>query len=512
MGRWRFQNEYSSSSDDEEDEQQPSWEFQDFPFKPKPNHHHGAQPLVEQEPLENLLNKLEIEEEYDDDEMKPQQQQQDDKKETRIIKPRVMGQGSGGVVFACKLHWHDYNENDLVVKLPRELFRLGFLQIKQNTHDDDNVIKKNYDPTTIEYLLQQQDVDNNEDDQNIWQEGLRIVKVDPETVDIPIHENPDGLSNKEMYEKVLKQEQSSFLKEMRNFETIHDTPTQRTNAWGQIEVAQRMNNLNRKHFEQMKKEAAQIEVHMGHRHILPILHLDYSIPAIISQRCTGNLMNLRLENPFAFRSNNDINDFSLLWRNIAAQLGIAIDFILSRGLAHVDIKPENIFYEWGNEGEIFVLVGDFGKCEPVGDKLYSHKNWDKMPRGTRRYMPKMLYRMQSVLPPDTKLDYYVLNPIKLSLFQYAATMVSLIYLKEAMPDWPSILHEPTTPNFIEDDINTIKQNTAWGAEMFATTTIQEPAWDSLTKLIYRWKTDTPDQMVANFQQFIELQVRHIFSR
>ncbi|MHC4830526.1 MAG: protein kinase domain-containing protein, partial [Planctomycetota bacterium] len=93
------------------------------------------------------------------------------------------------------------------------------------------------------------------------------------------------------------------------------------------------------------------------------------------------------------RDQRKVGDASSLARNLEVLIAVcnAISFAHSKGLCHLDLKPENVMV--GNFGE--VLVMDWGLTvsitpEPVADSRTIHRSSINAPLGTPAYMPPEL--------------------------------------------------------------------------------------------------------------------------
>ena len=100
-------------------------------------------------------------------------------------------------------------------------------------------------------------------------------------------------------------------------------------------------------------EMARMRAHPGHQHFHRIVHGEMSgvpYPMLFSERCDG-----------ALYQRPQFGNWDILrtpeWTNLAKQLLFAFDYMRLRGLYHMDIKPDNIFFI----GQRYMLA-DFGEC------------------------------------------------------------------------------------------------------------------------------------------------------
>jgi serine/threonine protein kinase len=95
-------------------------------------------------------------------------------------------------------------------------------------------------------------------------------------------------------------------------------------------------------------EMDTMRAHPGYAHMHRIVHYERApYPMLFSEPCAGTLWE-RLQS-------TDWSTDSPEWRELACQLLSAFDYTRTRGLFHVDIKPDNVFYI----GQRYMLA-DFG--------------------------------------------------------------------------------------------------------------------------------------------------------
>ena len=125
-------------------------------------------------------------------------------------------------------------------------------------------------------------------------------------------------------------------------------------------------------------EQATRRTHPGFYHIHRVLHMDASIPAIISHGHDGSLESLRGSHDphvregltFRPRASDGVWELPYIWTQLATQLASAIDFIQTHTrIAHIDFKPGNVLYSRlpGTDPDVHVItcaVSDFGLLAP----------------------------------------------------------------------------------------------------------------------------------------------------
>jgi serine/threonine protein kinase len=147
----------------------------------------------------------------------------------------------------------------------------------------------------------------------------------------------------------------------------------------------------------------------GYAHMHPVLHLDRHIPLLLSEYAPHTLRGLS----FVLGESQDGVD---QWLVAARQLADAVTFLRrSVKMAHLDIKPNNVFYKM-SAGRPHIWLGDYG--------LMARKNKQCTFRtGTRLYMPPA--RLQAELSRDHFTNDHQ------QLFGYYVTLVNLLTYRNA---------------------------------------------------------------------------------
>ena len=418
--------------------------------------------VVEQEPLENVLD--------------------------RLCFNSYLGKGSSGRVYKCTLdgYYAAVSPRELVAKIPVSLFYHNYAKINKRT---------------------------------------KKLEMNPLS---EVENTPRSIDKEFFFEQLMKETEENFMEEFENFEEVCEPRAMKKAAKGIIGA--RITNLSKSQFHELRHEMAILQnENEGWKYIHKILHFDYEseIPIILSEACTGTLDQLRLKNPLWFQLDFDYDDHlhdttsnitamsaSPHWKKVGWQLGQAVKYILKMGVAHTDMKPVNIFYkQTGTEEEHYnIQLADFGLCYPVGLQAYTRKNWETLPTGTITYKPKK-WPKHDVFPPSNA-PAQMLNPMTLTLFEFAAVMLSILYIPED-PEWPGVMHgkahkqetvfvghttrkeKKQVDVQIEDEIKQAL-TTDWGRYLFrdynSSSQKKKPVfWSSLMHFIMEWQEDNMDQ-------------------
>jgi serine/threonine protein kinase len=99
--------------------------------------------------------------------------------------------------------------------------------------------------------------------------------------------------------------------------------------------------------------------------------------------------------------------------NYGRQIEVAIKFLHSAGICHLDIKPSNIFMLEGN-----CYLGDYGAAKQVGEEIHEI---------SRNYYPK-----EVPIVAETKTDFLLLAKTLLELFGEIDSPVQPMYTGEIL--------------------------------------------------------------------------------
>jgi len=335
---------------------------------------------------------------------------------------KSLGHGFFGAVFRCEMATYDGNKK-LVIKLPQNLIDLDGFKITDKLAI--NAVGKPH------YLR------------------MKLLKS-------------------------LRKAQNAFYEEVKNFEKIYETAYQIEHFGG----ARRAINAD---LQTMRSELQALDLTVGRKYIHQILHFDPDIPAIISERCDGSLEQLRSQRPLMFLC---IPELSTIWEKIGFELGSAIDYIGSRDMVHVDIKPANVFYVWQNRQPV-VKLGDFGLCHPKeGPVFYGAANWRNIPCGTPKYSPRDWPHVDKFEKYGRTVDAEVLSHA-----QFAICMLHMLYSPEAT-DWLS--------GSIEDAVDNASES-EWGKTLFETNMVT-----ILIELLFEWMDFQQGESLVILRRFLAI--------
>ena len=160
----------------------------------------------------------------------------------------------------------------------------------------------------------------------------------------------------------LKAARSAFRKECRNAEKVLDPLLERVLRNQRIQQAGAPLLWSQRTEEERDAIVRQRTLRRsapGYAHMHPDVHLDRKIPLLLSEPADGNLYALR----FVLRANGRL---SRRWMAAARQLADAVAFLRDHtGLAHIDIKPGNVFYKHTLDPKRpHIWLGDYGLMAP----------------------------------------------------------------------------------------------------------------------------------------------------
>ena len=284
--------------------------------------------------------------------------------------------------------------------------------------------------------------------------------------------------------KLFKAASLSLFLEVLNFQSIYETDFQLAKFRG----AERVTDISDSDLLLMQDQLRKLKLHPGRKHIHQILHFDKVIPAILSERCDGTLRTLRISKPALFEC---IPELSPTWKKVGHELASAIQYIESRDMVHVDIKPSNVFFVWA-EGQPIVKLGDFGLCRTKqGPVTYIKNSSNKLPLGDKTCIPKGW--------PKNKFDFdntITLNAETLCHAEFAVTMFRILYVPQA-PTWPD------TYCVIEDEIDQVSSQFEWGQLLFSHDN-NNLLIQCLLHMLLDWRELIHKDNSVGIQQFYEL--------
>jgi serine/threonine protein kinase len=176
-----------------------------------------------------------------------------------------------------------------------------------------------------------------------------------------------------------------------------------------------------------------MRAHPGFHHMHRVLHLDRSLPAIISEKADGDLLFLRKKIQQQVHGANWLTLVHgkpppALWVRICAQLAAAFEYMGAHSnLSHVDLKPENVLFQWGSSGsewtaadenkplvKLRCMLSDYGICAAHSETIDKRKYFP----GTSAYNPHH----------DNLTDWQRQKGTmrQLSAFQFATTALDLL--------------------------------------------------------------------------------------
>lgn len=296
---------------------------------------------------------------------------------------KPLGKGTYGIAFACL-----WRNQKFVIKLSTTMYNSKLIEI-----DNDG---------KLQLVYQQQQTQR---EKKIVQECVEDLEMDCQYFDIlcepstlyQVLQNPSAqysaraASSKE--DMPYNDDEDFFLKQEAKkpppreddktiLSTIHET-LQNIERIPPLKASYKLTHLrDPKLVLQILKEAQTMKQHPGYHHIHKILHFDRDIPCVISEICDGSVNELNktytanearayfghFHNVMKYGSSIRQSVMSKEWLSLAYQVGQALLYMESRGLAHLDIKMDNIFYKhipFGKHGAFTYYLSDFGLCAPI---------------------------------------------------------------------------------------------------------------------------------------------------
>jgi serine/threonine protein kinase len=212
--------------------------------------------------------------------------------------------------------------------------------------------------------------------------------------------------------ELVRDATDDLLTEFKWFEQIYEPPS----FFKRFGGGKRGEDITLAELRVIRSEMNEMRAYVGRNHIHRILHFDESLPAILSERCDGTLKALRLSHPALFTP----KDLAMTetWLRAGEHIASAMQYMRHMGVVHIDIKPDNVFYRRTSPSTITCLVSDFGLC--LADAPFTGSLG-----GTLHYFP-------AAWP----FSGGTVQPMSLSVYNFAATMVLLLRLPRRVADWP----------------------------------------------------------------------------
>lgn len=134
---------------------------------------------------------------------------------------------------------------------------------------------------------------------------------------------------------------------------------------------------------------------------------------------------------------------------IAYQVGLALDFVHSKGIAHLDVKPDNVLFRTGlgDEHRIEAVLIDFG--------IATRGSRQALDAGAMSYLaPERLRVVRREIPPEAIGEQYPVDVYSLGILLYRMLTATLPFRGESRDHLTSaILYSaPTRPSQFNRDI------------------------------------------------------------
>ena len=202
-----------------------------------------------------------------------------------------------------------------------------------------------------------------------------------------------------------------------------------------LDAGKNLQNLTVEEYAKLIKDMGEIRQHPGHAHWHPILHVDLTIPCIISSHADGTLSELvqcmtekgHGEMYFHIGNERQHPNPPKIWLTIAYQMGLAIEYMKEFSeKVHSDIKPENVLYRFealdgvGKDRKLHLWISDYGICEdkgPISNEIIQTRHFN----GTICFTPQV--RDNAGWLVDPRPPY-----VAVTIYQYMMTLItSLVY-------------------------------------------------------------------------------------
>ena len=235
-----------------------------------------------------------------------------------------------------------------------------------------------------------------------------------------------------------------FETECRNAEAILDPP-----YLHQLRptAGARLVGLTLEQKTRLEADTLEWRARAGYAHLHPLLHYDPAVPMLISARAEGTLSSRRRPDAFRLPGADE-------WARVAEHLTAAVAFILDNTpLAHMDIKPDNIFVVYDAAQRFVYRLGDYGICRPQADRVvyfWNQKHTSQEIAGSPFYNPPS--------HPETLMTYQ-----QASCFQCFATLLATVYLPTDgffLDDRPGLYSVHTAALQTKGELHTLWQKAA----------------------------------------------------
>jgi serine/threonine protein kinase len=141
------------------------------------------------------------------------------------------------------------------------------------------------------------------------------------------------------------------------------------------------------------REAKRVQVMDGHQFIHPILEFNLTaIPCVVSEICTGSLLDLCCTaSPSPFSLSNKLWDPSNVWEEAMISIAHGLCYMHRVGLAHGDLKPNNLLYKQLGPNSYHFYLTDFGgslHADELVEQVWYIPEFSPPAHVPRNYLPK----------------------------------------------------------------------------------------------------------------------------